>query len=164
MGLINRLRGNDTVNTISALLYVFGEDKRFTRRTMESTGVFFQDTTNRLSYDSSPNAIGVYSRRINGTARTLGPVSIAYEPTSKLLSFPTLDWSEQKHKEDVILDTAFAEGISRAVQREDRQQWMGKLTTILLLAVMGAVLLLLLMAAQSGILGSLFASLPGFFK
>lgn len=164
MGLINRLRGNATGNTINALLYVFGEDKRFTRKTMESTGVFFQDITNRLSYDSSPNAIGIYTRTINGAARTLGPVSIAYEPTSKLLSFPTLDWSVEKHKEDVILDTAFAEGISRAVQREDRQQWMGKLTTILLLAVTGVVLLLLLTAAQSGILGNVLSSLPGFFK
>jgi hypothetical protein len=162
-GTFNRLRGNDTGNTINALLYVFGEDKRFTRRTMESTGVYFQDKTNRLSYDSSPNAIGNYIRKLNGTSRTLGPVSLAYEPTSHLFSFPHLDWSKEEHKEDVILDTAFAEGIGRAVQREDKQQWMSKLMTILLLAVMGAVLLLLLIAAQSGILNNLADKLPKFF-
>ena len=162
-GFFNKLRGNDTSNTINALLYVFGEDKSFTRRTMESTGVFFQDRVNRLSYDSTPNAIGIYTRQINGISRTRGPVSLAYEPTSHLFNFPELDWSREEHKEDVILDTAFAEGIGRAVQREDKQQWMNKLTTILLLAVMGAVILLLLIAAQSGILSNLVDKLPKFF-
>ncbi|MCK4714686.1 MAG: hypothetical protein KAT35_03865 [Candidatus Aenigmarchaeota archaeon] len=163
MGLgtfFNRLSGRDTVKGTNALCFVFGEDKRFSRRTMESTGVYFQDNDNRLAYDSFPSAIGVLTRKTNGNVRTLGPVSIAYEPTSHMYSFPTLNWAQEEHKEDVILDTAFAEGCARAVQREEGQEWMNRLTTVLLLAVMGAVLLVLLMAAQSGLLQGMFDKLP----
>lgn len=163
-GFFNKLSGNDDGKGISALCFVFGEDKRFARRNMESTGIFFQDNANRLSYDSFPSAIGVLTRTANSNSRTLGPISLAYEPTSQMFSFPTLAWSEEKHKEDVILDTAFAEGCSRAVQREDAQDWMNRLTTILLVAVMGAVLLLLLIAAQSGILQGVFARIPELFR
>lgn len=161
---INKLRGKDTGDLVNAVLYVIGEDKRFSRRTMESTGVYFQDRTNRLSYDSLPEAIGTYTRVINSIPRMLGPISIAYEPTSNMYSFPNLDWCAENHKEEVILDTALAEGLGRAIQREDKQQWMNKLTTILLLAVLGAILLLLLIAAQSGVLANLFAKLPDFIR
>jgi len=164
MGLISKLRGNDGIKSADAMLYVFGEDKRYSRRNMESTGVYFQDNNNRLGYNSFPSAIGVLLRKINGRARTLGPISIAYEPTSKLYSFPNLDWSAEEHKEDVILDNAFAEGCARAVQRDERQEWMNRLMTIFLLAVMGGIILILLIAGQSGILGDIFGKLGGFLR
>lgn len=163
MGLgtfFNRLAGRDTSKGPSSLCFVFGEDKRYSRRTVESTGLYFQDNGNRLAYKSAPSAIGVLMRTANGNARTLGPVSIAYEPSSHMYNFPTLAWAQEKHDEEVILDTAFAEGCSRAVQREEGQEWMNRLTTILLLAVMGAVLLVLLFAAQSGMLQGIFQKLP----
>lgn len=163
-GFFNKFSGNDDAKGTNALCFVFGEDKRFARRNMESTGIFFQDNNNRLAYDSFPSAIGVFTRTANSNTRTLGPISLVYEPTSHMFSFPTLRWSQEEHKEDIILDTAFAEGCARAVQREDRQDWMNKLTTILLVAVMGAVLLLLLIAAQSGILEGVFAKLPELFR
>lgn len=162
-GFINKLSGRDESKGTNALCFVFGEDKRFSRREMESTGVYFQDNNNRLAYDSFPSAMGVLQRIANGNTRTLGPISLAYEPTSHMYSFPILNWSQEEHKEEVILDTAFAEGCARAVQREDRQDWMNRLTTILLIAVMGAVLLLLLIAAQSGILEGVFAKIPELF-
>lgn len=162
--LINRFSGNDVVKGTNALCYVFGEDKRYSRRNMESTGVYYQDKTNRLGYDSFPTAIGILERKANGKSRTLGPISIAYEPTSHMFSFPMLDWSSEEHKDDVILDTAFAEGCSRAVQREDRKEWMDRLMTIFLLAVAGGVILLLLIAIQSGVLGDFFTGLKGFFR
>lgn len=162
-GLFNRLSGNDNANDINADLYVFGEDRRYFRRTMQSTGVYFQDSDNRMAYDSSPAAIGVLTRKANGHERILGPISLAYEPTSRLYNFPTLLWpKEDRHKEDVILDTAFAEGCARAVQKDDRQEWMGRLTTVLLLSVLGATILLLLIAMQSGVLVNVFEKLPNF--
>jgi len=162
--MVNTLSGNDAGKAINALLYVFGEDKRYSKRNMESTGVYFQDNHNRLGYDSFPTGIGVLTRKANGRSRTLGPISIAYEPTSKLYSFSALDWSTEEHKEDVILDTAFAEGCARAIQREDRQEWMNRLMTIFLLAVMGGIILILLIAAQSGIFGDIFGQLGGFLR
>jgi hypothetical protein len=161
--LFNRLSGNESNNNIDALCIVFGEDKRFSRRTMESTGVYFQDNSNRLAYDSFPSGIGALTRKAHGNTRTLGPISIAYEPSSRMFSFPDLGWNlKEEHKEDVILDTGFAEGCSRAVQRDEREEWMNRLMTIFLLSVMGGVILLLLIAAQSGILQGLFAKLPDF--
>jgi len=160
--LLNKFSGNDTARVVNALCYVFGEDKRYSRRNMESTGVYFQDNTNRLGYDSFPTGIGILVRKANGRERIMGPISIAYEPTSHLYSFPMLDWSSEEHKEEVILDNAFAEGVARAVQREDRQEWMNRLMTIFLLAVMGGVIFLLLIAAQSGLFGNIFGKLPNF--
>lgn len=152
----------DVVKGTNALCYVFGEDKRYSRRNMESTGVYFQDNKNRLSYNSFPHSIGVMIRKANGRIRNLGPISLAYEPTSHMYSFPQLAWTEDEHKEDVILDTAFAEGCARAAIKEDKQEWMNRLTTIFLLAVLGGIILLLLIAAASGTLGSLFSGLKGF--
>jgi len=163
MGLLAKLKGDSPTKVSKALCYVFGEDKRFSRRKMETTGVYFQDNNNRLAYDSFPNAIGILTQRVDGNMQSLGPVSVLYEPTSRPFGFSDLNWLQEEHKEDVILDTAFAEGCARAVQREDKQEWLNKLTTILLAAVLGAVALTFLVAAQTGILSSLFSDLPKFF-
>lgn len=172
MGLRSAIRGlaggkgNDAGD---ALLVVFGEDKRFSRRKMASTGVHFQDNRNRLAYGSFPGGIGILSHKNNGRERMMGPVSIAFEPTTKLYNYPMLAWIEeekpkegQQTKRDVILDAGFAEGCARAVQNEDRQEWMSRLTTILLLAVLGAVLMAFLFGVQTGLLSDLFSGLTGF--
>lgn len=167
MGLFGKIKNAITGKTEdygTALVYVFGEDKRYTRRNMVSTGVYFQDEQNRLAFDSFPASIGVLSRVNNGRTRTMGPVSIAYEPTTKMFNFPVLTWSDQEHKDDVILDTAFAEGCSRAIQNEDRQQLFERLTQILLWAVLGVMLLAFIIAAQSGLLANPFANLPRLFR
>ena len=163
MGLLGKLMGKGTNKGANALCLVIGEDKRISCRLMETTGGYFLDNNNRLAFDSFPDAIGACTQPHNGTTRMLGPVTLLYEPTSRPFSFATLDWTKEAHKEDVILDTAFAEGCSRAIQAEDRREWYNKLTTILLIAVLGVLLLTFLIAAQAGTLTHIFSSIPKLF-
>lgn len=162
MGL-GKLVGKNENKTTKALCLIIGEDKRVSRRQLETTGVYYLDYENRLAFDSFPVAIGSAVQQRNGNLRMLGPVSLLYEPSSRPFSFTDLAWTTEEHKEDVILDTAFAEGCSRAVQREDRREWFNKLTTILLIAVLGVLALAFMAALQTGILSEMVSGISGFF-
>jgi len=158
-----QLIGKDGNKTSKSTCLVVGEDKRFSLRQLETTGIYYLDYNNRLAFDSFPMAIGSAVQPRNGNLRMLGPVSLIYEPTSRPFSFTDLAWTEQEHKEDVILDTSFAEGCSRAIQREDRRDYFNKLTTILLIATLGVVALAFLAALQTGILSDILSGIPKFF-
>ena len=161
----------------NAFCFVFGADKRFYRRNMESQGSHLQDNANRLAYFSSPDANGVLSRQMNGMTRTLGPVSVAYEPITELYSFPFLDWAPDRaeqakqgdnghhdiYEEDEILNNSWAEGFSLAAQKQEGTEVRNRLMTILLLAVLGAVAMFLLVAASTGLLNDLLSGIPKFF-
>lgn len=162
MGL-KQLLNRDTNKLPRALCLIIGEDKRFALRQLETTGVYYLDYKNRLAFDSFPVAIGSAIQPRNGNIRMLGPVSLLYEPTSRPYSFTDLVWTEEEHKEDVILDTAFAEGCSLAIQKEGTQQYFNRLTTILLIVVLGAVALAFMAALQTGILSDMLSGIPKFF-
>ena len=161
----------------NAFCFVFGADKRFYRRNMESQGSHLQDNTNRLAYFSSPDANGVLSRQSNGVTRMLGPVSVAYESITELFSFPFLDWAPDRNKraeqgdnghhniyeEDEILNNGFSEGFNLAAQRQDNAEVRNRLMMILLLAVLGAVAMFLLVAASTGLLSDFLSGIPKFF-
>jgi hypothetical protein len=175
-GFLKRVSGGGTKGG-NAFCFVFGADKRFYRRNMESQGSHLQDNTNRLAYFSSPDANGVLSRQVKGVARTLGPVSVAYEPITELYSFPLLDWAPDRNKqdgqgdnghyntyeEDEILNNSWAEGFSLAAQRQEDTEVRNKLMLILLLAVLGAVAMFLLVASSTGLLSDLLSGIPKFF-
>jgi hypothetical protein len=168
-GFFKKLAGDNTNKGATALCFVFGADKRFFRRMMETQGSHLQDNVNRLAYFASPEGIGTLRRQTNGMARMLGPVSMAYEPITELYNFPLLAWTPDRHKqdgnnhEDEILDNSWAEGFALAAQKQDKQEWMSKLSTILLLAVLGAVAMFLLVASSTGLLSDFFSGIPKFF-
>lgn len=174
-GLFKRLSGTDANKGGNAFCFVFGADKRFFRRTLESQGSHIQDNTNRLAYFSSPESIGTLRRQANGMTRTLGPVSVAYELITELFSFPFLNWAPDRQKqdkenghhaifeEDEILDNSWAEGFALAHQRQDNQETRNKLMQILLLAVLGTTVMFLLVAASTGVLGDFLSGIPKLF-
>lgn len=161
----------------NAFCFVFGADKRFYCRDMESQGSHLQDNTNRLAYFSSPDANGVLSRQSNGVTRTLGPVSVAYEPITELYSFPLLGWAPDRNKqakegdnghhdiyeEDEILNNSWAEGFSLAAQQQDNAEVRNRLMMILLIAVLGTVAMFLLVASSTGLLSDFLTGIPKFF-
>jgi len=176
-GFFKKLAGGDTNKGGDAFCFVFGTDKRFCHRNMESQGSHIQDNTNRLAYFSSPDSNGVLSRVTNGTERTLGPVIVAYEPITELYSFPFLDWMPDRNKQekqdrnghqdayepDEILDNSWAEGFSLAAQRQDNKELRNRLLQILLLAVLGAVAMFLMVATSTGLLSDFLSGIPKFF-
>ena len=175
-GFLKRASGGGTKGG-NAFCFVFGTDKRFYRRDMESQGSHLQDNQNRLAYFSSPGGNGVLARQYNGMVRMLGPVSVAYEPITELYSFLLLDWLPDRiqqdkvgdnghhdvYVEDEILNNAWAEGFSLAQQKQEDVEVRNRLMMILLLAVLGAVAMFLLVAASTGLLGDLLAGFSGFF-
>lgn len=173
-GFIKRLAGGDTNKGSDTFCFVFGPDRRFFRRMMELQGSHIRDNTHRLAYFSLPEGIGVLSRLSNGITRTLGPVSVAYEPTTELYSFPLLNWTPDSHKqqdrnnhhgpyeEDEILDNSWAEGFALAAQKQVNQELRNRLLQILLLAVLGAVAMFLLVASQTGLLSDFLSAIPKF--
>jgi len=174
-GLLKKVSGGGTKGG-NAFCVVFGADKRFYRRYMESQGSHLQDNTNRLAYFSSPNANGVLSQQRNGVTRTLGPISVAYEPITELYSFPLLDWVPDRNKqsshgdnghgiyeEDEILNNSWAEGFSLAAQKQEDTEVRNRLMMILLLAVLGAVAMFLLVASSTGLLSDFLSGIPKFF-
>jgi hypothetical protein len=177
MGLLSKLSGKNSNKSGNAFCFVFGADKHFCRRNMESQGSHIQDNINRLAYFSSPDSNGVLSKQMNGITRTLGPVSIAYEPITELYSFPFLDWAPDRNKQDgqgsnghkviyeqdEILDNAFSEGFGLAAQKQEDQEVRNRLMLILLLAILGAVTMFLLVAASTGLLGNFISGIHKFF-
>jgi len=175
-GFIKKLSGGGTKGG-NAFCFVFGADKRFYCRYMESQGSHLQDNTNRLAYFSSPDANGVLSRQNNGVTRTLGPVSVAYEPITELYSFPLLGWAPDRnnkakqgdnghhdiYEEDEILNNSWAEGFSLAAQQQEDTEVRNRLMMILLLAVLGAVAMFLLVASSTGLLSNFLSAIPKFF-
>lgn len=176
-GSLNKLSGKDTNKGGDAFCFVFGPDKRFFRRNLESQGSHIRDNANRLAYFSSPASIGTLRRQSNGMTRTLGPVSMAYELITELYDFPNLIWAADRQKkqdkenghhdiyyeEDEILDNSWAEGFALAHQRQDNQELRGKLLHILLLAVLGTVVMFLLVAASTGVLSDFLSGVPKLF-
>lgn len=175
-GFFKRIAGGDTNKVTTVFCFVFGADKRFFRRKMESQGSHVEDNINRMAYLSSPDGNGVLSRQANGVNCPLGPVSVVSEAITELYSFPLLNWLPDRQKrdsgsdghrdiyeEDEILDNSWAEGFALAAQKQDKQEWMSKLSTILLLAVLGAVAMFLLVATSTGLLSDLFSAIPKFF-
>lgn len=171
MGLGNffkKLAGGDPNKGDNAFMYVFGRDQHFCRRRVEAGGSHFQDNTRLLAYYSSPGCIGEQVRKANRHERPQGPVSIAYELITGLWHFPTLNWHERmaveagKSESDMVLDNGFAEGFATAAQKQERQAWMKQLTTVLLLAVLGAFLLFLLIGIQTGTISNFLSAIPKF--
>jgi hypothetical protein len=181
MGLgsfLRRVSGGSSKGGGDAFCFVFGADKRFYCRNMESQGSHLQDNANRLAYFSAPEANGVLSRQYHGVTRTLGPVSVAYEPITELYGFPHLGWLPDRnnqnghgsdgrydvYEEDEILNNSWAQGFSLAAQAQENTEARNRLMTILLLAVLGATAMFLLVAASTGLLNDLMSGLSGFFK
>lgn len=168
-GFFKRLSGGDSNKEGDASIFVFGRDQHFCRRRVEAGGSHFQDNTHLLAYYSSRGCIGEHIRKSNKRARPLGPISIAYEPITGLWNFPMLDWHEKmaveagKSESDMVLDTGSAEGFAMAAQKQDRQAWMKQLTTILLLAVLGATLMFLMIGMQTGVISNFLSAIPKFF-
>ena len=175
-GFFNKLAGGDTNKGGNAFGFVFGADKHFYRRNMESQGSHIQDNKNRLAYFSSPDSNGVLSQVINGVEHTLDPVIVAYEPITELYRFPFLDWAADRKKQkqegddghkdpyesDEILDNSWAEGFSLATQRQDNAELRNRLLQILLLAVLGAVAMFLLVGMSTGLLSDFLSAIPKF--
>jgi hypothetical protein len=140
-------------------------------------GTHLQDNENRMAYFCSPNSNGVLSKDTNGMERTMGPVSIAFEPVPELYSFPSLAWAEDRTKrtrqggngdgpifeEDEILNNSWAEGFSLAAQKQEDVAVRDRLMQILLLAVLGTVAMFLLVASSTGLLKDLISGAGKFF-
>ncbi len=175
MGLLSKLSGKGQKGG-NAFVFVFGSDKRFVRRTMGLQGTHIQDNNTRMAYFCSPNSNGVLSKNTNGVERTMGPVSIAYEPVPELYSFPLLGWTEDRTKkmraggngdgatfeEDEILNNSWAEGFSLAAQKQEDVAVRDRLMQILLLAVLGTVAMFLLVASSTGLLSDFIEGAKGF--
>lgn len=174
-GLLNKISGKDTNKGGNAFCFVFGADKRFYRRNMESQGSHIQDNASRLAYFSSPDTNGILSRQVKGMERTMGPVSVAYEPITELYAFPYHDWAPDRtnqdgqgrngsiYEHDEILDNSWAEGFSLAAQKQENAEVRNRLMTILLLAVLGAVAMFLMVAASTGLIGDFIEGAGQFF-
>jgi hypothetical protein len=179
MGLgdfLKRVSGGGTKGG-NAFCVVFGGDKHFYCRNLESQGSHLQDNTNRLAYFSSPDANGVLARQQNGVMRTLGPVSVAFEPITELFSFRLMGWLPDRsqkaeqggngrydtYEEDEILNNSWAEGFSLAAQKQEDMEVRNKLMMILLVAVLGTVAMFMLVAASTGLLNDLVSGFSGFF-
>ena len=168
-GAFKKLTGGEPDKGGDALMFVFGRDQHFCRRLVEAGGSHFQDNTRLMAYYSSRGCIGEQIRKANGRRRPLGPISIAYEPITALWNFPMLNWPEKmaveagKSESDMVLDTGFAEGFAMAAQKQGRQAWMKQLTTVLLLAVLGATLIVLMVGMQTGAISNFFSAIPKFF-
>lgn len=181
MGLksfFQKLSGADTTKTGNVFCFVFGADKHFYRRDMEAQGSHLQDNDYRLAHFSSPETTGVLSRVVNGTPRTMGPVSLAYEPIPELWMFPQQNWGPDRTRkaeaggngnkpmlfeDDEILDNAWSEAFSLANQRESNQETRNRLLQILLLAVLGVIAMFLLVAVSTGMLDEFVKGAKQFF-
>ena len=181
MGLgdfFKRLSGGDPNKEGDALMFVFGRDQHFCRRKVEAGGSHFQDNSRLQAYYSSRGCIGEHIRKSNGRTRPLGPISIGYELITGLWSFPLLNWNpkmvvtgdagkgkgEVDSESNMVLDNGFAEGFALASQKQDRAAWMKQLTTVLLLAVLGAALLFLMIGMQTGVIPNFLSSIPRFIR
>jgi len=168
MGLFSKLTGGNPNKQGDALMYVFGRDQHFCRTYVDARGSHFQNDERLLAYYSSPGCLGEHRQKVNGRVRPLRPVTIAYELITGLWTFPMLDWHEKitvekGHSEsDMVLDNGFAEGFAEAAQKQEKAAWMGKLTTILLLAVVGFLLIVLLIGMQTGVISNFLAAIPKF--
>jgi len=175
-GILNKLSGKDNKGG-DVFLFVFGSDKRFCRRNMESQGDYVQHNATRMGYFTSPQSNGVLSRQSHGMVRNMGPVSVACETITELFSFPNLAWPADRNakvtkddnghydifEDDPIIDNAWSEGWSLAGQRQDNTETRNKLLQILLVAVLGMFALALIVAAGSGLLGDLASNAGKFF-
>lgn len=174
-GLLKKLSGAEPKGG-DAFCFVFGSDKRFVRRNMELQGSHIQDNTNRLAYFSSSDGIGTLTRRVNGTSRTLGPVSLAYELITELYSFSGLWWINDRvqkkdsdngrhdnYEPDEVLDNGWAEGFALAHQRQNDDEVRNRLAHILLLTVLGAFFMLLVVGASTGLISNLFSGIGKVF-
>lgn len=168
MGFLSKLTGGNPKKQGDALMFVFGRDQHFCRTYVDARGSHFQNNERLLAYYSSPGCLGEHRRKVNGQVRPLGPVTIAYELITGLWNFPMLDWHEKvtvekgKSESDIVLDNGFAEGFAEASQKQEKAAWMGKLTTILLLAVVGFLLIILLIGMQTGVISNFLAAIPKF--
>lgn len=175
-GFFKKLSGGDPDKGEDALMFVFGRDQHFCRRKVEAGGSHFQDNDRLLAYYSSRGCIGEHVRKSNGRARPLGPISIGYELITGLWNFPLLNWnpkmavegdkgkSEANSESNMVLDNGFAEGFALAAQKQDRAAWMKQLTTVLLLAVTGALILFLMIGLQTGTIPNFLEAIPKFIR
>lgn len=157
MGLGSLFGGKSKKATVTCL--VIGEDRKLSFRNLEATGVFFLDNSNRLAYDSLPEAIGVCTQVRNGKEKYRGQVSIIYEAMARPFSFVASTWAQVDQREEVILASARSEGSSKAIQSMENADRFDKMSTILLLLVAGVIGMALLFALQSGILSDIFHSI-----
>ena len=158
-----------------AFCFVFGSDKRFVRRNLELQGSHIQDNKNRLAYFSASEGIGTFTRRVNGTTRTMGPVSLAYELITELYNFSGFYWiNDRLNKQmggngqhgfetDEVLDNGWAEGFALAHQRQNDEELKGRLSHILLLTVLGAFFMFLIIGAATGLISNLFSGISRVF-
>lgn len=174
-GLFRKLSGTEPKGG-DAFCFVFGSDKRFVRRNMELQGSHLQDNPNCLAYFSSSEGIGTFTRRVNGTARTLGPVSLVCDLVTELYSFHELAWIPDRlngndktngHHEiferDEVLDIGLAEGLAMAHRTQSDEETRKRLSQILLLTVLGAFFMFLVVGASTGLISNLFSGISKVF-
>jgi len=143
---------------------------------MELQGSHIQDNANCLAYFTSSEGIGTFTRKVNGTTRTLGPVSLACDLITELYSFTRLGWISDRLKNndetnghhelferDEVLDNGIAEGFAIAHQKQSDEETRRRLAQILLLTVLGAFFIFLVVGASTGLISNLFSGIGKVF-
>jgi len=136
---------------------IIGEDKTLQRQLkLEATGLYLIQNTNLLGYDTFTDTIGSYTVATeNGKPDFRGPTALLYEPMARPFSFKDMEWKQDTHKKDVLLESARREGEARAVQQLQDSDRFDRISTVLLLLSALFGILVLLYVFQSGILSKL---------
>jgi len=157
MGLFSPNRKQQKVVILNCLC--IGEDKVAPWRKEESTGTYFLDRDNRLSYNSCPEAVVPMRIHRNGKIQYKGQCAILYEGMARPFNFKTLTWATDEGKKETILGTAVNEGCSMAVQQIVDENRFNRTATILMLAL-GILGIMGFLAAWNG---GVFANIGQFF-
>lgn len=153
------------------LMLVLGEDRKLTKRPLNSTGAYFVDGDNCLAYHGNMGRYTVarsgYSRwdyvaaimtlgitllttrGRRATVKPHGQIGLLFELSSRPYNFKAMKWDERTNSDDSILEDALIEGgniAGRDMRFDDR---MEKLLPVLIisLCIFGVMMIAILFAS-----------------
>ena len=129
--------------------FVYGDDRRFMKKALESTGAFFVNDHDLFAYFNPQGSMGLLAveTKVNGEwqEKIIGQCALLFEQAAAPYDFSRLCWDDEKSNESNILSDARMEGIGDLIkeQKED-ERWMRFMPALYgLLAILGLVVLII---------------------
>ncbi|MDD5094056.1 MAG: hypothetical protein PHV74_06735 [Dehalococcoidia bacterium] len=138
--------------------FIAGEDRRFTKKALDSTGAFFLDPDNLLGYFCMTGGMRRYIiRDSSGRVKTKGQVGLIFELSAQPWNFNTNTWESDVTQDDIIMSNALDDGLSNADKQIEKQKtYEGLLPVLMILgSIIGLIVVIMAIANWDKISGSL---------
>lgn len=132
--------------------FVLGDDRRFMRKALVSTGAFLLDNPNKFAYDNTVHNMAPHIVcHANGRVQHHGQCGLLYEISAQPWDWANQKWNEQVMDETALLQDGRMEAVGSISQEQEEDEKWQRFMPILYAALAILALVAIIACVSSGV-------------